>query len=103
MQGTRYRKPPFDLVRTKRGGLAEQLAAEFRRAIRTGYYRAGDVLPPTRELSSMLKVSRVVAVRLPGGKIEQFEARAEPECVSTLQWVSNPSRKKEGNQGAKKS
>ena len=32
--------------------------------------------------------SRVVAVRLPGGKIEQFEARAEPECQSWMQYVS---------------
>ena len=35
--------------------------------------------------------SRVVAVRLPGGQLEQFEARAEPECVSLIQWASNPS------------
>ncbi|QTD45271.1 putative Ig domain-containing protein [Ottowia testudinis] len=35
--------------------------------------------------------SRVVAVRLPGGALEQFEARAEPECVSIIQWTSNPS------------
>ena len=35
--------------------------------------------------------SRVVAVRLPGGRLEQFEARAEPECVSLIQWASNPS------------
>ena len=33
---------------------------------------------------------RVVGIRLPGGKLEQFEAHAEPECVSVLQWASNP-------------
>ncbi len=30
--------------------------------------------------------SRVVAIRLPGGGLEQFEFRAEPECVSLLTW-----------------
>ena len=63
MEETRYRKPPFELRRSMRGGLAEQLAAEFRRAIRTGYYRPGDMLPPVREQAALLKVSRVVAVR----------------------------------------
>ena len=63
MEETRYKKPPFELKRTMRGGLAEQLAAEFRRAIQTGYYRPGDMLPPVREQTALLKVSRVVVVR----------------------------------------
>jgi DNA-binding LacI/PurR family transcriptional regulator len=63
MEETRYKKPPFELKRTMRGGLAEQLAAEFRRAINTGYYRPGDMLPPVREQTALLKVSRVVVVR----------------------------------------
>ena len=63
MKETRYKKPPFELKRTMRGGLAEQLAAEFRRAIKTGYYRPGDMLPPVREQTALLKVSRVVVVR----------------------------------------
>lgn len=63
MEEARYKKPPFELKRTMRGGLAEQLAAEFRRAIDTGYYRPGDMLPPVREQTALLKVSRVVVVR----------------------------------------
>ena len=63
MEETRYKKPPFELKRTMRGGLAEQLAAEFRHAIETGYYRPGDMLPPVREQTALLKVSRVVVVR----------------------------------------
>ena len=34
--------------------------------------------------------SRVASVRLPDGKLEQFELRASPECVSVLEWASNP-------------
>ncbi|MET1077454.1 MAG: putative Ig domain-containing protein [Pseudomonas sp.] len=34
--------------------------------------------------------SRVASVRLPDGGLEQFEMRASPECVSVLQWASNP-------------
>lgn len=63
MKETRYKKPPFELKRTMRGGLAEQLAVEFRCAIQTGYYRPGDMLPPVREQTALLKVSRVVVVR----------------------------------------
>ena len=63
MEEIRYKKPPFELKRTMRGGLAQQLAAEFRRAIQTGYYRPGDMLPPVREQTALLKVCRVVVVR----------------------------------------
>ena len=58
-----FKKPPFTIDRTRRGGLVEQLASALRRSIQTGYYRSGDVLPPTRELAALLDVSRVVAVR----------------------------------------
>lgn len=35
--------------------------------------------------------SRVASVRMPDGRLEQFDLRASPECVSVLQWASNPS------------
>ncbi len=56
------KKPPFVLDRTRSGTLAGQLAAALRAAIDTGYYGAGDVIPPTRDLAAMLGVSRVVAI-----------------------------------------
>ena len=58
-----FKKPPFTIDRTRRGGLVEQLASALRRSIQTGYYKSGDVLPPTRELAALLDVSRVIAVR----------------------------------------
>ena len=61
--GKDFKRPPFELDRTRGGTLVEQLAAALRRAIETGYYRAGDMLPPTRDLASLLGVSRVVAIR----------------------------------------
>ena len=57
------KKPPFAIDRTRRGDLVEQLTSALRRSIQTGYYKSDDILPPTRELSSLLNVSRVVAVR----------------------------------------
>ena len=58
-----FKKPPFTIDRTRRGGLVEQLSSALRRAIQTGYYKSGDILPPIRELSSLLNVSRVIVVR----------------------------------------
>ena len=43
-----------------------------------------------RKICVMPQGSRVASVRLPDGRLEQFEMRASPECVSTLQWASNP-------------
>ena len=57
-----FRKPPFEINRAKRGDLASQVADGLRRAIETGYYRPGDILPPVRDLALMLGVSMVVAV-----------------------------------------
>lgn len=57
-----FKKPPFEIDRTKRGDLASQVADGLRAAIATGYYRPGDVLPPVRALSELLGVSMVVAV-----------------------------------------
>lgn len=58
-----FKNPPFTLDRTHRGGLVEQLADALGRALETGYYVAGDMLPPTRNLAEILGVSRVVAIR----------------------------------------
>ena len=58
-----FKKPPFTLDRTHRGGLVEQLADALGRAVETGYYAAGDMLPPSRDLAEILGVSRVVAIR----------------------------------------
>ncbi len=58
-----FKKPPFTLDRTRRGGLAIQLADNLRRTIETGYYRAGDLLPPIRDLATLTGVSQVIATR----------------------------------------
>lgn len=60
---TAYKKPPFELDRTRHGDLARQIADGFRKAIETGYYRPGDVLPPVRDLGEILGVSMGIAVQ----------------------------------------
>ena len=61
MQKRVFRKPRFSLDRTRRGDLAQQVAAGLRTAIRTGYYRSGDILPPVRDLAEILLVSKGIA------------------------------------------
>jgi GntR family transcriptional regulator/MocR family aminotransferase len=46
------------LARTGTGDLATRLYRELREAVRDGRLRAGDRLPPTRELAVRLEVSR---------------------------------------------
>lgn len=58
-----FKKPPFTLDRSRHGGLVEQLADALCKAVETGYYGPGDMLPPTRELADILGISRVVAIR----------------------------------------
>jgi hypothetical protein len=58
-----FKKPPFTLDRSRSGTLVEQIASALRTAVETGYYKAGDMLPPTRDLAALLGVSRVVAIR----------------------------------------
>ena len=58
-----FKKPPFTLDRSRRGGLVAQLSDALRRAIETGYYRPGDVLPPVRDLAELLGVSKGMAER----------------------------------------
>ena len=57
----RFRAIPFTLDRSRRGDLAAQIAAGLRMAIETGYYKAGDILPPVRDLAPMLDVSKGIA------------------------------------------
>ena len=61
MKKNAFKKPPFSLDRTRRGDLAKQLAASLRTAIETGYYGAGDILPPVRDVALLLDVSRGIA------------------------------------------
>ena len=58
-----YKTPPFAIDRTRSGTLVEQLSASLVKAVETGYYGPGDMLPPTRDLARILGVSRVVAIR----------------------------------------
>ena len=58
-----FKKPKFSLDRSRRGDLSCQVAACLRTAISTGFYRAGEILPPVRELAEILEVSKGVAER----------------------------------------
>ena len=51
---------PFAVARSSRATLVEQVAEGLRRAIDSGFYKAGDVLPTTRDLAAALGVSRIV-------------------------------------------
>ncbi len=51
---------PFAVARSSRATLVEQVAEGFRRAIDSGFYKPGDVLPTTRGLADALGVSRIV-------------------------------------------
>lgn len=63
MNRTSYRKPAFSLDRTRNRDLTEQLVSSLRMAILTGYYRAGDFLPPVRDLAAEMGVSPGIAAR----------------------------------------
>lgn len=56
-----FKKPKFSLDRSRRGDLACQVAAGLRAAIRTGFYQAGEILPPVRDLAEILEVSKGIA------------------------------------------
>ena len=51
---------PFAVARSSRATLVEQVAEGLRRAIDSGFYKPGDVLPTTRGLADALGVSRIV-------------------------------------------
>ncbi len=61
MRKNEYRKPPFELDRSRYGDLAVQIASGLRQAIETGYYGAGEILPPGRDLATLLGVSKGIA------------------------------------------
>jgi len=50
-------KIPFRINRNVRINLPEQVADGFRQAIRSGYYKPGDVLPPRGEIAKALGIS----------------------------------------------
>ena len=58
-----YKIPPFSLDRSRHGALADQLADLLVKAVETGYYGPGDMMPPTRDLARLLGVSRIIAIR----------------------------------------
>ena len=55
-----YSRLPFAVARSSRATLVEQVAEGLRRAIDSGFYKPGDVLPTTRGLADALGVSRIV-------------------------------------------
>lgn len=63
MKKNSFKKPPFSLDRSRHGDLVGQLSSALRQAIDTGYYRAGDILPPVRDLAELLDVSCGVAAQ----------------------------------------
>ena len=56
-----FKKPGFSLDRSRRGDLACQVAAGLRAAIKTGFYKTGEILPPVRDLAEILEVSKGIA------------------------------------------
>jgi len=58
---SKFAEIPFTLDRLRKGNLAAQIATSLRMAIETGYYKAGDILPPVRDLARMLDVSKGIA------------------------------------------
>ena len=58
-----FKIPPFTVDRSRSGTLVDQLECALQKAIETGYYLPGDIIPPTRDLSEILGISRVVAIR----------------------------------------
>ena len=60
MKGSIVRLPPFGINRDVRRTLVDQITDGIRGAIRTGYYRPGDRLPPMRVFEETFGVSRIV-------------------------------------------
>lgn len=53
----RMKDIPFKIDRNGSASLPEQVAAGFRLAIRSGYYKPGDILPPRGEMADRLGIS----------------------------------------------
>ena len=60
MKDSSFRLPPFGINRDVRRTLVDQITDGIRGAIRTGYYRPGDRLPPMRIFEEAFGVSRIV-------------------------------------------
>ena len=65
MQGKTVKKVPFAIDRKSTEGLSEQMTNSLRRAIVSGYYKSGDVLPTILQWSKILNVS----IRVPEAAI----------------------------------
>ena len=60
MKDSGFKLPPFGINRDVRRTLVDQITDGIRGAIRTGYYRPGDRLPPMRVFEEAFGVSRIV-------------------------------------------
>ncbi len=88
MKKNSYKNPPFSLDRTRYGDLAVQLASSLRTAIETGYYKAGDILPPVRDLARLLGVSAGIAAQ--ALSIVRDEGLISPRpCVGSVVCAKN--------------
>ena len=85
MQGKTVKKVPFAIDRKSTEGLSEQMTNSLRRAIVSGYYKSGDVLPTILQWSKILNVS----IRVPEAAIATLvkeglvTARKRFGCVVT--------------------
>ena len=59
-ENRQWDKLPFAVSRSSRATLAAQVADGLRSCIQSGFFKAGDVLPTTRDLAALLGVSRIV-------------------------------------------
>ena len=58
--------PPFKVFRSNRESLVSQVMDGLRRAMATGFYRHGDILPRAKDMAACLGVSFTV-MRADGG------------------------------------
>ena len=72
------RSVPFTIDRSQWGSLIDQMTDGLRRAIRTGFYRPGDKLPPVRELVAHFGVSN----RVPVAAIKQLREEGLVETAT---------------------
>lgn len=64
---------PFRVSRNVKSGLVEQTVSGFRQAIRGGFYKPGDTIPPVRDLALQLGVSvRITAAAVKALVAEGF-------------------------------
>ena len=84
--------PSISINRHEEAYLSEQVAESLRTAIRTGFYRAGDALPPLRTIMKKagvsLRVAREAMRRLADRDLDAaFCRRAQNACmVGCLPW-----------------